>query len=77
MTPQEYFDKCEKFNWHFRRTDDMGVYNKHFIKENELKIIANTSEKYRDIFNDIFWAFYEWGNKGGNKPELKNFIQEV
>lgn len=65
-----FFNRCSSFNWFYSRSEDMDFFRKCAEKERGLQSFSVTNPVLNKIYND----FFKWARKGGDEPDLKNYI---
>lgn len=64
MTPQEFYDLCEKHNWYYMRSDDHTAYKKGERERAALRHALGKNISLRNMFEQ--WLDYKFID---NKPK--------
>lgn len=72
MTPREFYDRCEKFDWFYAMSDDGRVYNAGKREHQELLALTETDPALAAIYG--FWYAYMFSGPAfeterGPRPE--------
>jgi 6-phosphogluconate dehydrogenase len=73
MTLQQFWDRCNQFDWYYQMSDDHSVWQRGCAAESEiLDLIKDGGPAFADMWNAFKAHYYSgapWNTKQSPKPE--------